>query len=184
MAQISQPKMMDRPRSVDHDQTAWRSDRRPEQYTGEGWNGRKHLATTDCSAGVPSCHSHDLPVRRNQEERQTGGREQPGGGRICSRGGEGEQISRCEHHHTKVRGETPLALRRADGRRREGRKWLGVGALALLLMMISHTQAHKKYPDVEFVYKQLDEFSTPEELEQQVPASPRRLLTRATSFSS
>jgi len=58
-----------------------------------------------------------------------------------------------------------------------------VGALALLLMMISHTQAHKKYPDVEFVYKRLDEFSTPKELEQQVPASPRRLLPRATRCS-
>ena len=58
-----------------------------------------------------------------------------------------------------------------------------MGALALLLMMISHTQAHKKYPDVEFVYKRLDEFSTPEELEQQVPASPRRSLPRATRCS-
>ena len=40
--------------------------------------------------------------------------------------------------------------------------------LALLLIAISRTQGHKKYPAIEILYKQLTDFSTPEELEEQV----------------
>ena len=47
-------------------------------------------------------------------------------------------------------------------------QWANVAVLVMFVLTIPHTSGHKKYPDIEIVYKQLNQFSSLGELEEQV----------------
>ena len=101
------------------------------------------------SAGTRAC-ARECPARQRRDD---GLRQPAGRGHALNKGRAGD----------------------ADRGGRPGRtrgNWAGVVVLAVLLLGISRTDGHKKYPETEYVTRELGQFPTQQELDEQVTLLP------------